>query len=658
MFPIPEGAVIDSFSMFINGKETKGEVLDAKKAQSIYEDIVRKMIDPALLEYYGQGLFKARIFPIEPHGKKRVKISYRQLLNRDNGTIAYRYPLNTEKFSSKTIPETAISVKISANKPIKNIYCTSHEVDIVRKTPKSAIVSFETRDVKPDRDFLLYYTTNDSKFGFSFLTQREKGGDGYFFLDISPDISHKEIDSKDITFVLDVSGSMAGKKLEQAQKALQFCIANLNKDDRFEIIRFSTEARTLFGKLMPYEKKNIDEAHQFIEGLQSIGGTNIEEALTLALKNADSASSRRHIILFMTDGKPTIGSTEQDALLEIVKKANTNDIRIFTLGIGDNLNIHLLDKLTEMTKAWRTYVGSEEDLELKISDLYTKLQSPILTNVELKTQGVKFYQTYPRDLPDLFIGSSLTILGRYSGNGDGKIVLSGTIEGKRQQFEYTHDTESKNHRNYFISPLWAARRIGFLLDAIRLHGEEKELVDEVVLLAKNFGIVTPYTSYLILEDEDHLVGTRRIQQEERIFDRMAPHAKLRKRSEGYFNDMKEESGKAGVNASKELQQLNNVTTIAQAKRDDERLAFEDNAGNTHTINEKIRLVESRAMYKTDNQWIDPLLQSVKPSKTTRIQFGTAKYFGFLKKHPEVKGFFALGKNVKFLMGSVLVDVYE
>ncbi|UCH93088.1 MAG: VWA domain-containing protein, partial [Candidatus Aminicenantes bacterium] len=243
LFPMPSNAVIKKFSMYVNGKEMEAELLDAKKAKKIYEDIVRKQRDPALLEYMGKGMFKARIFPIEPHSKKRVKISYRELLIKDNHTIEYIYPLNTEKFSAKPLKDVSINIKIDSPENIKNIYCPTHEAEIVRKGKKQAIISYEERNTKPDIDFKIYYSTDNEQLGFSLLSyKKDSDEDGYFLLGLSPGFVSQdvEIDEKDITFVLDVSGSMAGKNLNQAKKALLFCIENLNKGDRFEIIRFST----------------------------------------------------------------------------------------------------------------------------------------------------------------------------------------------------------------------------------------------------------------------------------------------------------------------------------------------------------------------------------------------------------------------------------
>ncbi|MCP4151514.1 MAG: hypothetical protein GY757_27470, partial [bacterium] len=207
LFPLPKNAVIKKFSMFIDGKEVQAELLDAKKARRIYEDIVRRQRDPALLEYSGQGVFKARIFPIEPRSTKRVKISYNELLTKDNRTVEYLYPLNTEKFSAKPLKDVSIRVNIKSAEAIKNVYCPTHNVELSRKGKHKAVVGYEENNIKPNRDFKLYYTTDNKKLGFSLLSYKKAGEDGYFFLSLSPgfDTDNDNIAETDITFVLDVS---------------------------------------------------------------------------------------------------------------------------------------------------------------------------------------------------------------------------------------------------------------------------------------------------------------------------------------------------------------------------------------------------------------------------------------------------------------------
>ncbi|MBT8387417.1 MAG: VIT and VWA domain-containing protein [Ignavibacteria bacterium] len=286
IFPIPVGAVINEFSMEINGKFMSAELLDAIKARDIYEQIVRQVRDPALLEYTNQGFFKVRIFPIEPRSTKRVNISYREVLNSDNGMYEYLYPLNTEKFSAKPLKDVSIKVSLKTNQEIKNIYSPTHPVDVVHKDNHNAIISFEEENTKPDIDYKLYYNTNNDDVGLSLLSYQTGNDNGYFLLTASPSfiIDENQIDEKDITFILDISGSMAGEKMRQAKRALLYCINNLNANDGFDIVRFSTEAYSLFGDIVTATESNIKKAEKFIEDLKPVGGTNIEEALSIALK--------------------------------------------------------------------------------------------------------------------------------------------------------------------------------------------------------------------------------------------------------------------------------------------------------------------------------------------------------------------------------------
>jgi Ca-activated chloride channel family protein len=663
LFPIPEGAVISAFSMYINGKETPAEMLDAFKARSIYEDLVRKIIDPALLEYYQQGMFKARIFPIDPHSAKRVRISYKQSLERNNGTIAYTYPLNTEKFSSAPIAEVSVKVTIRTKENLKNVYCLTHEAEIIRKNGYEAVIGYEVKNAKPDRDFSVFYTTDNSKFGISILTYREQGANGYFFLNISPDYSmgKENIQEKDIAFVLDVSGSMAGQKLDQAKKALRFCVANLNKGDRFEIIRFSTEAEALFGGIKPIDSASRQKANRFIDDLRAIGGTNIEEALTLALA-AKLSAARPYTILFITDGKPTIGKTGEDELLSLLSQKNSAKTRIFTFGIGDDLNTHLLDKLTETTGAYRTYVTPEEDIEVKVSDLYTKVQSPVFTGLSLDFgKGIDAHLLYPKTLPDLFRGSSVTVLGKYRGHGAGRIALKGNVRGITQTMTYDAEFPRASGDNTFIASLWAARRIGFLLDQIRLNGEDKELVDEVTSLAKTHGIITPYTSYLIVEDEDRQVRQNRLPEERRslssvtkgIGSGFAADKKME------YESMKEKSGAPSARASSEIQALARSYNSEQLAQGKTRLAYTAKDGSRANLTDQVRTVKGKTFYQNGSQWTDILVQKAKGAQQKRrIQFGSSGYFDLLKKTPEAGYFLALGKNVTFVLKTEVIEIYE
>jgi len=652
IFPLPAGAVISNFAMEIDGKMTGAELLDAAKARSIYEDIVRRMRDPALLEYIGKGAFKVRIFPIEPRSRKKVKLSYSEVVRQDSGLHAYTYPLNTEKFSDAPLDDVAIRVNIESSQGLKTIFCPTHEVEIRRKSNRSAVVGFEEKRTKPDRDFVLYYSVDDKQLGVSVLCHHPPGEDGYFLLTVTPAYdAGTRPQPKDVTFVIDTSGSMSSAKMTQAKRALRFGLSTLNDGDRFEVIRFSTEAEALFGDLVEMNAGNLGKAQKFVDGFDAMGGTNSEEALKLAIDtNEHGSASRPKVVVFITDGKPTIGETNEDRLVKLASGPNAR-MRVFTFGIGDDLNTHFLDKLTEATRAARTYVGEKEDLELPLSSFFEKIKSPVLVDPAIAFEGgMKAHQMYPRNLPDVFKGSPLMVFGRYSGTGTA-ITLTGTVDGKRISIPYYAQFPSQTEENEEIAPLWAAQRIGYLLDEIRLHGQERELIDEVTRLARRFGIITPYTSYLVMEDE-----RRNVLSENQVMGGAA--APMSARMEGEYDAMRQKAGAPSVQASKEVEALKNATNSAQTKQGAARMAYKDASGNTQNLTDQARNVQGRAIYNVAGNWVDSRAQSAKNQNAQRIKFASPEYWALLDKEPASREFLALGRNVRFVLREQVYEVHE
>lgn len=673
LFPVPKDVVISKFTMDINGVKHEAELLDATKARAIYEEIVRRSKDPALLEYYGKGMFRVRIFPILAQTEQKIELTYTETLSKNNGTIEYSFPMNTEKYSAKPIQQVSFKIDIDGKGKLKTVYCPTHKVEIIRKGEQKATVGFEASNVKSDRDFKLYFNLDNSKLGLSLLNYKNPKEDGYFFINLSPGFGNEQdVVAKDIVFVMDKSGSMAGDKLDQAKKALRFCVENLNKNDRFEIVPFSTEASSLFGKVEDFNPANKQKAIDFIADINPIGGTNIEEALELALSAQENDSKRPFFVIFMTDGKPTIGETEEDPLLKKVAALNKENVRIFTFGIGSNLNTHLLDKITESTNAYRTYVLPDEDIELKVSDFYSKASSPVLTDIKVEfDKNVRVSDVYDKKLPDLFKGGSISLMGRYKGSGKSTITVSGTINGVRKSFKYAVDLSNENTELDFIPNLWASRAVGYLLDQIRLHGESEELVTEVTRLAKKHGIITPYTSYLILEDEAISARDGRMQENDLILRPRALNAPQLSDDIDFEEEIetisglnhgakaKKKDGKNSVRTSKESQAMNKASNLVDAQQGVERLAYTDNLGNNRNLSEGIVNIQGRAMYNNNNEWLDAniSLNQDKNIKTNRVKFNSEAYYK-LMENEEAIAFLALGKNVRFMMNNAIYEIHE
>src|SRR4051812_894042 len=664
MFPVPKGAHIDKFSMEIGGKMMDAELLPADKARKIYEDIVRTMRDPALLEYAGRDMFKVRIFPIEPRSRKPIKISYTELLPNDSGAVTYLYPLSTEKFSARPIKDLSVKVEVKTAQPLASIYSPSHKVEIKRDGANRAVVGYESKEEKPDTDFQLVFATESKDIGLNLITQKPDSDDGYFLLLAAPTVaSEAKPAPKDVVFVVDTSGSMAGPKLKQAQKALEFCVANLNNEDRFEIVRFSTEAEPLFNKLVDANSENRKRASDFIADLKPIGGTAIADALDRALKTRSEKSERPLVIIFLTDGLPTVGSRNADEIVSRVKKAG--DVRIFSFGIGSDVNTQLLDQIAENTRAFSQYVLASEDLEVKVSNFFTRIKEPALTNLRLEfSGGVRTSKMYPTELPDLFKGDQLVLAGRYSGSGDVEAKLTGMAAGREQTFTYKVKFEDRSSAGDFVPRLWATRRVGFLLDEIRLHGETRELRDETTDLARKYGIVTPYTAYLIVEDEDR----RGVAVSSRSLQEMTADSTVRRDVAKAWDGFKEK--KEGEDGVANARSQNAFKYAAQAPAAIAGGASEslrgmvaaappsaaDSSARVAQYTQQSKFVNGRAFFQNGKQWVDTTAQAL--TKRQRVQFNSEDYYALLQNHPEAAPWLALGQNVQVALGDTVYEVTD
>jgi Ca-activated chloride channel family protein len=502
LFPLPESTAIHDFVMYADGKKLDGEILKKEQAREIYDRIVNRQRDPALLEYVGCDLFQASIFPIPPNGDTRIQLAYEQLLERDAGLTEVVYPLRTTRPDARPIGELVLDIALKSDVPLKSIYSPTHDVDTVRKSDQEARVGFEGKGVAADRDFVLYYATSEGEFGANLIAHRQRSEDGFFLVLLAPKtgFGEEELPAKDIVFVFDTSGSMAGDKIDQARRALVFCLDNLAEGDRFNVITFATSLREFSDGLVKADGDTVEEAIDFVEKMKAVGGTNIEEALQRALKLLHG-SDRPSMVLFLTDGYPTVGETDTDKLVDVVGDENDEEHRLFTFGVGDEINAQLLDRVTRDNGGASEYVRPKEDIELKVSSFYAKVSRPVLTDIEMRLDGARTYDVYPTKLGDLFYGTELRVLGRYEGEGDVKLTLTGDTAKGGERFEYDVYLPRREEDHGFIPRLWAIRKVGYLLDEIRLKGENRELKDEIVELALTYGIVTPYTSFLVNEDE-------------------------------------------------------------------------------------------------------------------------------------------------------------
>ncbi len=641
IFPLEDGVALGKFSMFVNGHQVEGKLLGVDEARRIYESIVARMRDPALLEYLGTRMFRARIFPINPKSEVRIKLSYTQILRADDGLVRYRYPLNTEKHLASPIDNASVMVNIESSTPIKSVFSPSHKLALSRPSDYKAIASWEGKNVFPDRDFELLYSLSNKEFGMTVLTYRETGRDGFFLVRISPpaQTDRRSVLPKDISFVIDTSGSMAGEKISQAKQALQFCLANLNKHDRFNIISFSHEATKFRDTLVPASDENLNQARTFADDLRGNGGTNINDALLAALDSSPTADTDRpYLIVFLTDGLPTIGTTDPTEILRNVARQNTGRVRLFVFGVGHDVNTKLLDLLAEQNRGARDYVEPNEDLELRLSSFYRKVADPVLADLSLSFGGLTVYDLYPPKLGDLFAGSELVVAGRYKGEGHRAIELTGTRRGTKERFVYEAGFAGEARTHEFLPRLWATRKIGYLLDQIRLHGDSKELKDTIVTLATEYGVVTPYTAYLVTEPGG--VAWRHAIDGNVMAEALRDNDTLDSRALHFFATGAglAVTGRSAVVASKSANLLQRAEVSFDAA--DEYFGFGADGERRRMLVER---VGTRTFYFIGDRWIDA--RHDRTNETRKVELFSKEYFELLRNHPDVARCFALGERV-------------
>ena len=508
IFPLPYDGAIDRLTFMVDGKEYEAKLLPAEEARRIYEGYVRRNQDPALLEWMGTGLFQTSIFPVPPGAERKVTLKYSQLLRKDHQLTDYLFPLSTAKYTSAPVETISFEANIQSASEIKSVYSPTHSLDITRPGKNQAVVKYIGQNQVPTTDFRLFYDTAEGSLGTSVISYRpNQQEDGYFLLLTSPEIkaASDERPKKTAVFVVDRSGSMSGKKIEQAKEALKFVVNNLREGDLFNIVAYDSSIESFRPELQRFDDETRQAALGFVDGIYAGGSTNIDGALSTALKFIQD-DTRPNFIVFLTDGRPTAGETNESRIVEKTLQNNKLKTRIVSFGVGYDVNSRLLDRLSHENYGQSEFVRPDEDIEAHVSRLYNKISSPVLTNVAVDFEfddfnvedGSPVSRVYPREVRDLFEGEQLVIVGRYKKHGTAKVTIDGTISQENKAFGFPAEfTEASTDDTYaFVEKLWAMRRIGEIIDEIDLHGKNDELINELVALSTEHGILTPYTSFL------------------------------------------------------------------------------------------------------------------------------------------------------------------
>jgi Ca-activated chloride channel family protein len=659
LVPIPANAVLSNFTMTVGGKEMKGEVLEAGQAATIYENIVRQMRDPGLLELVGERLFRARVFPIEPGADVGVKLTMTQVLPKSGGLTKLTIPVRSARMLQGRRGDSAVDVRLSTTRPIRTLYSPDSRLQISRQGERAATATFRAGAGGEEGDVSLFFSTQDDPLAASVLAFRETGEDGYFMVSLSPrpQASAAQAVPKDVVFIVDRSGSMEeGGKMDQARKALAYCIKRLSPRDRFGVVDFATDWSSLDGRLLEATRENKERALRYVERLDAAGGTNIEAGLREGLRLLPQQAGRMPLVFFMTDGLPTVGQSDATQLLRQAQDANQAlKARLFSFGVGSDVNTLFLDKLAQGNRGTGDYVQPGEDIEAKVSTLYQKVARPAMTDVRLEWQGVDAVALYPRPVPDLFYGSELVVLGRYKAAAKGRLVVTGRAGAQAQRFEFPVELPARSAELAFLPRLWANARVSHELDAIRLSGRaDPEVVADVVRLAKRYGIVTPYTSYLITEegrDEGRARDLAVTAVRGMAFDAASSGgggisgAAVSRRAQKASRLMSTMSAMAAAPAAAEA--------VHEAKQEAEQDAASRGLAVVAT-----RTVADKTFYKRGEVWTDGDAEAAgfAPRRTVAVGYLSDEYFGLLRAKPELGRYFAVGAPLKLVRDGVLYDV--
>lgn len=654
VFPLPKNVEVSSLAFYKNGQAVNPQVISGEEANTFLKDLVREQEISAFLEFIDQDLYVLPLPAFTPNQDTNIKIIYREPLLQKDNIVEYLYPIDLYQSNRIPIPQLEFEVEINSDQALRNIYSPTHTLESAFPNFNQGVCSFKGTNFFPTSDFALQFSVGTKDVSANMMAFREvQTQDGYFYLEISPatQMQTLEIVEKDITFVLDCSGSMVGEKMEQAKRALSFCVENLNPGDRFNIVNFSLTAKALYGDLRPFSENTLLDAQGYIQSLRATGGTNIEQALKLAL-SVGKQYKRPYMVVFITDGKPTIGETKVEPLIDVIKKANLNKAKIFTFGIGDDLNTRLLQRIVDVTKSHLTYIGTSEDIELKVSSFYTKVSSPVLTDVTLKVEGSDDATIQPENLPDLYLGNPLLIYGKYEQDSTTQVTIQGKMKnGQTRQFTYDLEFEAASE-NAFIPPIWASRRIGSILDEMRSKKETPQLKKELAQLARRYGILTPYTIHLIAEEERSNKNIPKLLAKNKYDEELLDNTKRI-----YQQMLKEEEGASSVQSSRAINkmiQADNLSEIAPAQ---DKLNTIDKKENPKYFIQEIKTLNGRAFYKTENTWVDSQITEEMDLKKTLV-FNSPQYYQIIEEIPEIYAYLALGKNVKFVCEGKYYQVIE
>ena len=629
MFPLPQGAAFENLQLSINGELVSGETLGADEARRVYEDIVRRKRDPALVEWMGYGLLRARIFPLAAGEEKTVVVRFQSVAQREGDVLRLDYLRSDARSDSASDAERwNFTLNYPTHHGYGKPYSPTHNVAQVREG--------EVAITGPERAItVLVPIARSTGASIAVLPYRASNEDGFALISLTPPEGRAATTPRDITFVLDVSGSMNGKKIDQAKAAGRQLVQSLRSGDRFRLIDFSTDVRTFRDGWAPATPENLAAADKYFSQLEAEGSTNIEAALAEALNNQSDDGEHLPIVLFITDGEPTVGERSADKLVAgmVAKRGHA---RLFTFGLGADVNASLLEQLALEGRGTAQFVRPDESVERAVSLVASRLSGPVATDLVIHTDDdVQLKNLSPSGPIDLFEGQDAIVLARYQGTGSTHLTFRGRTASGPVEWSQTVTFPDRERANPFVARLWATQRIGYLSAERHKHGANAEIDDEIRQLGMRFGIPTELTSYLVQEPQD--VAMRRVR---RIGDNSMQLDQVTITGTAQAASAPMAAFKAAKQAS-----------VARAATS---LVMTDSAAMTSAAEKTVRQVDGRTFWRQDSVWVDSRWRD--GMRVVRVKPYSPAYFALLEAVPELRPALAVGDAVRVAGRSVAIEV--
>lgn len=644
VFPLPKGAAFQDLKLSINGEMVSGETMSADRARAIYEQILRQQRDPALVEWMGYGMLRARIFPIAPGEVKKVVVRFQMVAEREGDALRIDYAKGRQApngvailadTGSMDLPRGSFTLTYPTDAQYGNAYSPTHSLTTSRRGDRRVVsVTGSSSEIT-----LLVPVRRSSEPSISILPYAPRGEDGFALITLSPPAVAPAVTPRDVTLVLDVSGSMSGVKIQQARAAGKQVLATLTPNDRFKLIDFSTDVRTFRDDYVRATRENIDAGSRYLESLDASGSTNISGALDAALKG-DVSSGRLGLVLFVTDGEPTIGERDPDAIASRVSSLR-GDRRIFSFGVGADLNAALVERLAVEGRGTAQFVRPDESVERAVSVVASRLTNPVITDVRVYADGVRLIKRLPSEAADIFAGQDYVLLTRYSGSGSTRFRFEGQTARGPVNWTTRVDLPSSSRENPFVARLWATQRVGYLSAEKRKNGASHEIDDEIRELGERYAIPTEFTSYLVVEPNAQrqfrgrgVKGGSAMGVQNAVVTGVATGDAAASALSGKVG---------GVAPMAPAAKAFESARAAAAQRATTNLAVADALDEAKEQNKETRRIGSRLFKLSGDTWIDTSRSD--STKTVAIKPFSEAYFKLIDAIPELREVFSLGDKL-------------